>query len=225
LAELEYELRDDAVLYTLGGGLRIKVQRKSPARVRVMMQRDEVIVPPETGDLDTSGFRTRLVDLAHERLGEVAGLADDLGLIAVGFDEHLKEREVAAAEHDEETNVEQGHMARLLGFLLEQDFRVYLTSDHGNIEAKGCGRPSEGSVAEVRGERVRVYSDPLLRAETAERFLGAIEWPASGLPGDYLPLLAPNRTAFVREGERIVGHGGISIEELVVPFVRIREGT
>ena len=120
---------------------------------------------------------------------------------------------------------EQGHLARLLGFLLEQDFRVYLTSDHGNIEAKGCGRPSEGSVAEVRGERVRVYSDPLLRAETAERFLGAIEWPASGLPGDYLPLLAPNRTAFVREGERIVGHGGISIEELVVPFVRIREGT
>jgi hypothetical protein len=104
LAELEYELRDDAVLYTLGGGLRIKVQRKSPARVRVMMQRGEVIVPPETGDLGTSGFRNKLVDLAHERLGEDAGLADDLGLIAVGFDEHLMEREVAAAKHDEETN-------------------------------------------------------------------------------------------------------------------------
>ena len=120
---------------------------------------------------------------------------------------------------------EQGQLAWLLGFLLEGGFSVYLTSDHGNIEAKGCGRPSEGSVAEVRGERVRVYSDSLLRAETAERFPGAVEWPASGLPEDYLPLLAPNRSAFIREGDRIVGHGGISIEELVVPFVQIRERT
>jgi hypothetical protein len=42
-----------------------------------------------------------------------------------------------------------------------------------------------------------------------------------GLPEDYLPLLAPGRFAFVSEGEHIVGHGGISLEELVVPFVRI----
>ena len=28
---------------------------------------------------------------------------------------------------------------------------VYLTSDHGNIEAEGRGRPSEGAVADVRG--------------------------------------------------------------------------
>ena len=104
MPELEYELRDDAVLYTLGGGLRIRVQRKSPARVRVTMQRDEVIVPPETGDLGTSSFRNRLVDLARERLGEVAGLADDLGLIAVGFEEHLKERDEVAAKDDEQTN-------------------------------------------------------------------------------------------------------------------------
>ncbi len=120
---------------------------------------------------------------------------------------------------------EQQYLSRLLSSLLEQGFSVYLTSDHGNIEAKGCGRPSEGSVAEVRGERVRVYTDSLLRAETAKRFPGAVEWSASGLPEGYLPLLAPNRTAFIRAGERIVGHGGISIEELVVPFVQIRERT
>jgi len=104
LTELAYELRDDAVFYTLSGGLRIKVQRKSPARVRVTMQRDQVIVPPETGDLGTSGFRNRLADLARERLGEVAGLADNLGLIAVGFEEHLKERDEAGAKDDEDTN-------------------------------------------------------------------------------------------------------------------------
>ncbi|NQT01458.1 MAG: hypothetical protein HQ580_05520 [Planctomycetes bacterium] len=50
-------------------------------------------------------------------------------------------------------------------------FRVFLTSDHGNIEARGCGRPAEGAVADLRGERVRVYPDPVLRGKIKERGL------------------------------------------------------
>ena len=100
-------------------------------------------------------------------------------------------------------------------------FAVYLTSDHGNVEANGGGRPSEGAVADVRGERARIYSDEALRTRVHEQFPDAIAWPAIGLPEDYLALLAPARSAFVREGERVVGHGGASLEEVVVPWVRI----
>lgn len=116
---------------------------------------------------------------------------------------------------------EEGYLARLLDLLLDRSFDVYLTSDHGNIEATGIGRPSEGSIAGVRGERARVYSDTLLRARVAEKYPDAILWPSTGLPPDYLPLLAPGRTAFVPAGERTVTHGGVSLEELVVPFVHI----
>jgi hypothetical protein len=42
-----------------------------------------------------------------------------------------------------------------------------------------------------------------------------------GLPEDYLPLLAPARQAFIQEGQRTVSHGGISVEELIVPLVQI----
>lgn len=116
---------------------------------------------------------------------------------------------------------EGGLMARLLDLLRHHGFRAYLTADHGNIEAEGCGRPAEGVIADVRGERVRVYPDDILRARVKARFPNALEWPPLGLPEDFLPLLAPGRSAFIREGERIVGHGGISLEELVVPFVSI----
>jgi len=116
---------------------------------------------------------------------------------------------------------EQSYLASLLDLLLDREFRVFLTSDHGNIEAEGCGRPSEGAVADLRGERARIYSDPLLRKKVANRFPDAVEWPPIGLPNDYLPLLAPSRKAFVREKERLVGHGGISIEEVIVPLVQI----
>ena len=115
----------------------------------------------------------------------------------------------------------EGFMAGLLDALLDGGFAVFLTSDHGNVEAEGRGRPAEGAIAEVRGERARIYPDPVLRSRVKEGFPDAIEWPSMGLPEDCLALLAPGRTAFVREGERIVGHGGVSLEEVVVPMVEI----
>lgn len=112
-------------------------------------------------------------------------------------------------------------LAQLFDLLLENGFRVYLSSDHGNIEATGCGRPAEGAVADLRGERARIYPDSLLRGQVKERFPDALEWPPIGLPEDYLPLLAPARAAFVRKTESLVGHGGASLEELIVPLVQI----
>ena len=76
-------------------------------------------------------------------------------------------------------------------------------------------------MADLRAQRVRIFSDPALRSRVAERYPNALEWPASGLPEGYLALLAPGRQSFVRESERPVAHGGITLEEVVVPFVEI----
>lgn len=115
----------------------------------------------------------------------------------------------------------QPYLNTLLDLLLNRGFRVYLTSDHGNVEAKGCGRPAEGAVADLRGERVRVYPDAGLRGKVKESFPSALEWGTVGLPENYLALLAPARQAFVQEKQRTVSHGGISLEELIVPLVQI----
>jgi len=146
-----------------------------------------------------------------------------LGLVVDKVDKIMHGMELGTAGMHNQVNqwATQQFMADLLDVLFDQGFAVFLTSDHGNIEAEGCGRPSEGAVADLRGERARVYPDQLLRSRVKERFPDAIEWPALGLPEDYWALLAPGRSAFVREGERTVGHGGISIEELVVPMVQI----
>ena len=114
-------------------------------------------------------------------------------------------------------------LARLLDTLLDRGFAVFLTSDHGNVEARGCGAPREKSLAELRGQRARVYRDGGLRSRVATRFPDAIEWPTTGLPEDYFALLAPARRAFVRESDRPVSHGGITLEEVVVPFVEIEQ--
>jgi hypothetical protein len=115
----------------------------------------------------------------------------------------------------------QPYLNTLLDLLLDRGFRVYMTSDHGNVEAEGCGRPVEGAVADLHGERVRIYPDVALRAKVKEHFPAAQEWDPVGLPEDYLALLAPARQAFVQEKQRTVSHGGISVEELIVPLVQI----
>jgi len=109
----------------------------------------------------------------------------------------------------------------LLEALVRSGFLVFLTSDHGNIEAAGCGRPAEGAVADLRGERARVYPNQLLRARVRSSYPEAIEWAPVGLPDGYFPLLAPDRLAFALEGERVIAHGGSCIEEVIVPLVRI----
>lgn len=117
-----------------------------------------------------------------------------------------------------------GSFARLVGELLQSGFDVTVTSDHGNVEAIGCGRPNEGVVADERGERVRVFSDDATRSATAARFPQALCWPGYGLPDGYDALIAPGRKAFISEGGRVVTHGGISLEEVLVPLITFRSG-
>ena len=146
-----------------------------------------------------------------------------LGLVVDKVDKIMHGMELGAAGMHNQVRqwAGEGFMAGLLDALLDGGFAVFLTSDHGNVEAEGRGRPAEGAVADVRGERARIYPDAALRSRVKERFPDAIEWPGPGLPEDCVALLAPGRAAFVREGERIVGHGGFSLEEVVVPMVEI----
>ena len=175
------------------------------------------------------GYAKGLGDGSLDDVQEFASRPDirALGLVVDKVDKIMHGMELGAAGMLNQVRqwTEEGFMAALLDVLFDGDFAVFLTSDHGNIDAEGHGRPSEGVIADLRGERVRVYSDSILRSRVKNRFPSAIEWPALGLPEDYLALLAPERMAFVREGKRIVGHGGISLEEVVVPMIQIERST
>ena len=118
-----------------------------------------------------------------------------------------------------------GFLSALVGQLLDYGYEVWLTADHGNIQCEGKGRPSEGVIAETRGERVRVYPTPELRSQVAEAFPFAHEWQPVGLPAGYFPLVASGRDAFVNLGDAIVGHGGVAIEEVIVPLVKFERRT
>lgn len=116
--------------------------------------------------------------------------------------------------------LKKGYLTGLLTDLIDKGFEVYLISDHGNKESRGIGRISEGVLAETRGERVRIYKDQMLR-DKAAAVHSSLAWPGPGLPEDVYILLAKSGEAFIQEGEHVVSHGGISLEEVLVPFIHI----
>lgn len=113
-----------------------------------------------------------------------------------------------------------GFVEGLVRLLAGHGYHVYLTADHGNVDAEGIGRLSQGVVSEVKGERVRTYRSDALAASVPSE-LDTFRLGVPGLPAEVLPVYAGTRKAFVPQGEQIVAHGGPSVEELIVPFARV----
>ncbi|MCP4358777.1 MAG: BREX-3 system phosphatase PglZ, partial [Chloroflexi bacterium] len=116
---------------------------------------------------------------------------------------------------------QQRYLTRLVQKLLDQKFTVFLTADHGNVLAEGIGRPNEGSLVETRGQRARIYTDPAFLDLARQQMPEIIGWSNIGLPTGLQVLLAPKLKAFLNSGEQAVCHGGIALEEVIVPFVHI----
>ncbi|MBO8173524.1 MAG: BREX-3 system phosphatase PglZ [Bacillaceae bacterium] len=116
--------------------------------------------------------------------------------------------------------LQKGFVSKLINDLLNLNFEVYITSDHGNKESYGIGRISEGVLADTKGERMRIYRERILRDDASLKY-GAISWDGVGLPKDVHVLLAKENQAFVPKGRTIVAHGSISPEEVIVPFIKV----
>lgn len=110
----------------------------------------------------------------------------------------------------------------LIEDFLVRDFTVFLTSDHGHVEAIGFGSPSEGLVAQTRGKRARLYNDRRAAERVQIAFPETVLWGEDRLlPEGIYALMPRSRAAFAPNGEKIVTHGGLTIDEVIVPFVRV----
>ena len=114
-------------------------------------------------------------------------------------------------------------LEKVINLLLGQHFTVFLTSDHGHCESYGMGRPtSEGLTVQSRGRRARMYSDRRSAEQVQITFNQTILWEDDGLlPKDLFALLPMGRQAFTEHGEVVITHGGITIDEVIVPLIEI----
>jgi len=113
----------------------------------------------------------------------------------------------------------------LIDQLLASGFTVFLSSDHGHVEARGIGQPSEGLTVETRCRRARVYRDRHAMLRVRQAFRQTLLWENDGLlPGGTSVLMPDKRLAFAAYNDTVVTHGGPTLEEVVVPLVTITQG-
>ena len=183
------------------------------------------------------GHNISKLDIAYKRSlgdGDAEAAMDSLinpsetkvvGLVIDKVDKIMHGMQLGAAGMHNQIDqwCQEKYLISLINYLTSYGYEIWITSDHGNIESIGKGRPTEGAIAESRGERVRIYPTPELRSQISSTFTFAREWKPIGLPNNYFPLVATGNDAFVREGDSIVSHGGIAIEEVIVPLIKVEK--
>lgn len=117
----------------------------------------------------------------------------------------------------------QGKLIKLVKRLLSQGFDVFITADHGNTPCVGMGQLKKlGVETETKSHRMLVlkeYAD----IQTYKEQYSLIEFKQQYyLNKDYCYLICSAGTSFDVQGVHVMNHGGITIDEVIVPFITIR---
>lgn len=116
-----------------------------------------------------------------------------------------------------------GRLEKLIKELSSKKFNVYLTSDHGNTLCKGLGMMKNNGVeVETKSKRMLIYKDFADVNVAVERF-DLIEYPGYYLDKKYKYYICKNGTSLDAKDSIVMTHGGFSIDEVIVPFITIKE--
>jgi hypothetical protein len=84
--------------------------------------------------------------------------------------------------------------------------------------------PQEGVLVETRSKRARLYSNADIVRIVQTQFANTVLWQNDSLlPAQTRVLMPKGHRAFAPSGDLVVSHGGITLEELVVPLVTITQ--
>jgi hypothetical protein len=105
---------------------------------------------------------------------------------------------------------------------LTAGYDVYITSDHGNTPCIGLGKlMGTGVEVETKSRRILVLRD-FAGKETLQERYGLIEYPKYYLAKEYDYLICNIGDSFDAKCEAVMTHGGITLDEVVVPFIKIK---
>ena len=98
--------------------------------------------------------------------------------------------------------------------LIHQDFVIYICSDHGSTIAKGNGKNIDKYLQDKFAKRGTIISkDSSILLEHKKIMIPFID--------DKLVVIPENKEMFAEKNKYEINHGGISIDEMVVPFVKL----
>lgn len=115
-----------------------------------------------------------------------------------------------------------GKLVDLAANLLSKGLDVYITADHGNTPCRGIGKlPQTGVTTETKSKRMMVLKNFADKEVFIQKY-GMLEFPKTFLCKEYEYLVCGTGTSFDPQGELVMSHGGITLDEVIVTFIRIK---
>ena len=143
--------------------------------------------------------------------------------IVVDICDHLMHNEVQGLEglmQGLENWESQKALAGQIRELQLRGFAVYMTADHGNTSAIAEGRFTKpGVLAEPASRRAVIYQSFADAIELAK--FSTLRYSGTYLPEGCTAYLFEDGKCYGDPGTQYITHGGMTLEETVVPFVRI----
>lgn len=118
-------------------------------------------------------------------------------------------------------DLENSNLHKLIKSLIQQGFETYLVSDHGSIFSVGNGVKVSNELFDNRAKRYLISENEILLKEYKNKIRKSILIQFKNLIGNEYLLLLSGNTMFGSKNEASLTHGGISVEEVVVPFIRV----
>lgn len=117
-----------------------------------------------------------------------------------------------------------GRLAALVRRLTDAGLDVYICADHGNTPCVGRGRViGAGVETETKSRRMLVVNDLADVSDKQEKY-ELVQCPGGFLPQGLRYYVCPSGVSFDNPGMNVMSHGGMSIDEVVVPFITVRAG-
>ena len=107
--------------------------------------------------------------------------------------------------------------------LLSGGFDVYITADHGNAPCVGMGKLTKTGVdIETKSRRMAVLKEFADKEAIKERYKVIDFTMKYYLDKQYEYLICDVGRSFDAKDEEVMSHGGITIDEVIVPFIKIK---
>lgn len=109
---------------------------------------------------------------------------------------------------------------KFFDILLGAGYHVFITSDHGNVDAVGMGVHAPKALVEAYAKRVVVFDQEPIAQAFANKH-GLTLFRPMFLPDDLYPVYPRGDGMFASEKSAGISHGGLSIEEMIIPFIEV----
>ena len=110
--------------------------------------------------------------------------------------------------------LEKSNVKQTIQTLLDNNFTIYFCSDHGSVIAKGNGERLQKYLIDDFAKRAVIIPEDASELTEFEK----IDIP---FVNDKKLVLPKGRTMFTQKDKIEINHGGISLEEIVVPFITV----